>query len=115
MADESHVAIDLPLASCTLPTIDQPLRAAEFNDMFGRDVENVDQTSSREVRIDLHPDPDVAARAASLAARETGCCSFFTFDLWIAEGEVALIISVEPGYEPVLAALTTRAQELTSS
>lgn len=96
--------------SCTLPTVEQPLRRSEFDALFAKDFLAVLQPSPRAVRFELRADPDVAARAASLAAQETRCCSFFTFDLTITNGEMALNVATEPGHEPVLAALTARAR-----
>lgn len=97
-------------AACTLPTTEQPLRRAEFDGLFAKDLLSVNQLAPLEVRFELRPDPDVAARAASLAAKETGCCSFFTFGLTIADGKVAMTISTEPAHEAVLAALGARAE-----
>jgi hypothetical protein len=66
------------------------------------------QTSPQELRFEFRIEPDVAARAASVAAKETGCCSFFTFDLTITDGEVAMIVTTTPTHEPVLAARAAR-------
>jgi hypothetical protein len=97
-------------ASCTLPTVDLPLRRAEFDDLFAEDVVSVSQTSPVEVRFELRAEPQVAARAASLAAKETGCCSFFTFGLAITDGRVEMTVSTQPAHESVLAALSDRAR-----
>lgn len=105
MAEDAWVS-----ASCTLPTDEQPLRRREFDDLFAQDVLAVSQTSPAEVRFELRADPDVAARAAGLAARETGCCSFFTFELTIIDGTIGMVVSAEPAHEPVLAALAARAE-----
>jgi hypothetical protein len=105
MADEDWVP-----AACTLPTAEQPLRRGEFDALFAEDVISVNQLSPLQVRLELRPDAEVAARAASLAAKETGCCSFFTFGLSITEGRVAMTVSTEPAHEAVLAALGGRAQ-----
>ena len=99
-------------ASCTLPTAEQPLRRREFGDLFAQDVLAVRQTSPTELRFELRADPDVAARAAGLAAKETGCCSFFTFALTIADGTIGMLVSAQPAHEPVLAALAARAQDM---
>ena len=96
--------------SCTLPTVDQPLRRAEFDELFAIDVLSVEQISEVETRFDLRADPEVAARAATLAAKETACCSFFRFDLTITDGEVGMRVSTAKVHEDVLAALTARAQ-----
>jgi len=42
--------------------------------------------------------------------RETGCCSFFTFDLTIGDGQVTMAVSTPPDHERVLAALAARAE-----
>ena len=97
-------------AACTLPTREQPLRRAEFDDLVAKDVLSVNQPSPLEVRFELRPVAEVAARAAGLAARETGCCSFFTFGLTITDGTVSMTVSTEPAHGTVLAALGARAR-----
>jgi hypothetical protein len=62
--------------ACNLPTVEQPLRRAEFDDLFAQDILTVTQESPQRVRLELRADPDAAARAAGLAVKETGCCSF---------------------------------------
>ena len=104
MTDDSWVP-----SACTLPTVDRPLREAEFDDLFTNDVVTVEQ-SPHAVRLELRPEPEVAARAAGLAARETGCCSFFAFDLSIAEGRAELVVSTASTHGEVLAALADRAR-----
>ena len=101
--------------SCTLPTVEQPLRRNEFDEFFADDVISVRQTSPQEVHFDLRAGPDVAARAASLAARETVCCSFFRFDLTITDGLLRMVVAAESPHEPVLAALAARAMRMRTS
>ncbi|PPK71438.1 hypothetical protein V5P93_003304 [Actinokineospora auranticolor] len=62
--------------ACALPTAEQPLRLAEFDALFTalRAVERPEPT-----RLRLVLDASVEAIARDLAARETECCSFFTF------------------------------------
>lgn len=96
--------------ACTLPTVEQPLRRREFDDLFAGDVLAVVSESSTRTRLDLRPDRDVAARAAALAVDETGCCSFFAFHLSIGDGKVALEIGAAAEHREVLAALTARAR-----
>lgn len=96
--------------ACTLPTVEQPLRRAEFDDLFSGDVLAVVRDSPHRVRLQLRADPAAAARAADLAVRETGCCSFFTFELTIVHGEVSLGIETAQAHEAVLAALSARAE-----
>jgi len=98
--------------ACTLPTVEQPLRRDEFDDLFAHDVLNVTHESPLHLRLELRTDPAAAARAAGLAVKETGCCSFFTFDLTITDGSVSLTVSTPPAHEPVLAALGARAQSM---
>src|SRR5262245_37548594 len=97
-------------ASCTLPTAEQPLRRREFDELFAHDVSSVQVESPGRTRFELRADPEVAARAAALALKESGCCSFFTFDLAIAAGGASLVVSTAPSHEDVLAALRARAE-----
>lgn len=97
-------------AGCTLPTVEQPARRREFDHLFA-DVASVLRESPTRTRFGLRPEEGVAARAATLAVKETGCCSFFTFDLALAPGEVYLGVRTDAGHEDVLAALTTRVEQ----
>ena len=65
--------------ACTLPTADQPLRIAEFDDLFATAVRRRHAPRPAAWSCTSNPTPEVAATAAGLAARETACCSFFTF------------------------------------
>jgi hypothetical protein len=96
--------------ACSLPTVEQPLRRREFDDLFHDDVIGVVPESPQQVRLDLRAEPAAVGRAASLAAKETGCCSFFTFELKIADGNVSMTVSAAPAHAPVLAALAARAE-----
>jgi hypothetical protein len=102
-------------AACTLPTAERPTRRAEFDALFAMDVLSVDQVSPREVRLELRPEAEAAARAADLAVKETGCCSFFAFGLTISDGTTLMTISAEQQHEAVLAALSARAGALVGS
>ena len=95
--------------ACTLPTVEQPLRRAEFDALFAEDVTSIEHVSAERLRLELRPDPEAAARAAGLAVRETGCCSFFTFELAITDGQIAMEVSTGPAHAEVLAALRERA------
>ena len=59
----------------------------------------------------LRAEPEVAGRAAELAARETGCCSFFAFTLTATGGALTLDASVADPHVEVLDALAARASE----
>jgi hypothetical protein len=110
------VAVD----ACTLPTAEQPLRVAEFDDLFRTSLERVERLGAGRVRLVLSGDAGLRARAEDLAAREVSCCSFFDFT--IVEGRrrgesqggvserVEMVIAVPPGREDVLAALADLAE-----
>lgn len=70
----------------------------------------MNQSSPLQIRLELRPDAEVAARAASLAAKETGCCSFFTFGITITDGTVTMTVSTWQEHRTVLTALRARAQ-----
>jgi hypothetical protein len=97
-------------SACTLPTTEQPVRIAQFDDLFRKAVSGVDQPSSGNVRLTLHPSPQNAARAARLAAMESSCCAFFSFDLAIANGELTLSVVARPAHEQILNAFAVRAR-----
>ncbi|GAA5075505.1 hypothetical protein HNP84_005980 [Thermocatellispora tengchongensis] len=106
-----NVALDLGWApsACTLPTAEQPLRVAEFDALFADAVQTVVRLAPTRLRLELVFGPEHAARAAELAARENGCCSFFTFTLTIADGGLALEVTVPAEHVEVLDALAERA------
>jgi hypothetical protein len=97
--------------ACTLPTAAQPLRIAEFDDLFRSAVIEVRRVGRLRLRLGLTPEPEAAARAAGLAVRETACCSFFAFTLTASGGEVALEIAVPAAHVDVLDALATCASQ----
>lgn len=102
-------------SACTLPSVEQPLRRDEFDELFSQDVLTIAQTSPHEVRLALRADPEVASRAARLAAQESNCCSFFAFELTITSDEIALVVSTPPAQAAVLAALAARVQTMLGS
>ncbi|MGA5758758.1 hypothetical protein [Nonomuraea bangladeshensis] len=95
--------------ACTLPTVERPLRVAEFDALFAGTVRAVRRPARERLLLELAFGPDNAATAAELAARESGCCSFFTFVLTIAGGGLALEVAVPPEHVEVLDALAGRA------
>lgn len=110
MTDELALHPDFVPDACTLPTTEQPLRTAEFDELFGEAVIGVDHADPGELRLTLRVSEEYAARAARLAAKETGCCSFFTFTLTIGADALELGVSTEPGQERVLEALAAMAR-----
>jgi hypothetical protein len=93
-------------SSCTLPTAEQPLRVAAFDELFATAV--TERVESGRLSVRLEASPEVAAAAARLAVEETGCCSFFTFALTAAGGRLTLDITVGPAHTDVLDALVER-------
>ena len=83
----------------------QSVRAAEWGDLFGAAVLDIRRVTVRSARLELRPDPIVAARAADLSARETRCCSFFTFSQIAGGGTLTLEIGVAPEHVATLDAL----------
>ncbi len=94
--------------SCTLPTAERPLRAAEFDELLGTAVQAVARPGPRRLTLRLDPTPEVAAAVAGLAVRETACCSFFTFALAAVAGRLERDVTVEPGHTDILDALAER-------
>ncbi|MFF0341162.1 hypothetical protein [Kribbella sp. NPDC004875] len=92
--------------ACTLPTADRPFRVAEFDRLFAdhlRRAERVDPQT-----LDLTLGPDSRATVANLTARETECCSFFTFTLSEHTGDLRLRVAVPTTHTAVLDGLTNR-------
>ena len=110
-----------PVDACTLPTADQPLRVAEFDDLFATALRAIERPDAAgRARLVLAGGDDLAERVQRLADAETACCSFFTFTLTpLATDDVgaadrtmlALDIEVPVARADVLAALIQRAQQ----
>jgi hypothetical protein len=115
-APADWVAVD----ACTLPTADQPLRVAEFDDLFATALRAIERPDAAgRARLVLAGGDDLAERVQRLADAETACCSFFTFTLTpLTTDEVgaadrtmlALDIEVPVARADVLAALLQRAE-----
>lgn len=100
--------------ACTLPTAARPLRVAEFDALFADHVLAVERDAPTQLTLLLHGGRELEARVRDLAARETGCCSFFTFTVsaWQADTHrMRVEIQVPPEHADILAALATRAEE----
>ncbi|WP_412542979.1 hypothetical protein R8Z50_10990 [Longispora sp. K20-0274] len=95
--------------ACTLPGTEQALRVAEFEALFTDAVTACERPEPGRLRLILHPTPAVAAQAADLMVRETGCCSFFAFTLAAVSGTVTLDVAVDPPHTAVLDALAAQA------
>nr|BFE59977.1 hypothetical protein GCM10020063_045030 [Dactylosporangium thailandense] len=106
------MTFDIPDA-CTLPAADRPLRLAEFDALFGTAARTVTTLSPTHARLHLTGPAGLEATVRDLAARETACCSFFTFTVTpqpVEDGE-ALVLDVEvpAAHTGVLASLAARA------
>jgi hypothetical protein len=93
-------------AACTLPTIGQPLRLAEFDVFFRAAVRRSIRTST--TRLDLVILGEFEATARDLAERETSCCSFFRFDFHPVADGLVMSIGVPLDHVDVLDALQAR-------
>lgn len=102
-------------AACTLPSADTPVRVMEFDTLFADAVHGLERVAPQRLRFALTPSPQVAARAAELATRETDCCSFFTFTLTATGGTLWLEATVPNGQTAVLDGLVARAVAATGS
>ncbi|MER7455451.1 hypothetical protein [Micromonospora sp. NPDC126480] len=67
--------------ACTLPTAERPLRLVEFDRFFHAALRGVDRLSPQHLRLRLVGTSQAEDEARDLTARESSCCSFFTFDL----------------------------------
>jgi hypothetical protein len=106
------------VAACALPTAERPLRLAEFDDLFAAAVRGVERLDPTHTRMRLTGPAGLAARLRDLTARETECCSFFTFTTTpepAADGEaVVLDIEVPAAHADVLASLARRASTVSA-
>src|SRR5688500_18830470 len=102
--DVSHPWV--PVDACTLPTAEQPLRAAELDALFAEMLIGVDQASRSEAVFQLAGGPAQAERARTLTDKETECCSFFAFTVTqTGPDSVELAVTVPDERTDVLAAL----------
>jgi hypothetical protein len=95
--------------ACTLPASERPRRAAEFDALFAAAVRGIERAGPARLRLDLQPGPQTVARAAELAAAETGCCLFFTFTITVAADRLLMDITVPPAHTGTLDLLAGRA------
>src|SRR3954469_23499388 len=101
--------------ACTLPAADQPLRVAEFESLFAQGFRQAVHVSETRARLHVAGGDaaSLAARARDLTARETSCCSFFTFDVLTSGTSMVVIdVRVPPARADVLAALVRRAEAM---
>jgi len=92
--------------ACALPTAERPLRVAEFDELFAKDLRSVSRVGPQTLELVLATES--RSTVADLTARENECCSFFTFGIADVVGGVLLRISVPPAYIAVLDGLSDR-------
>jgi hypothetical protein len=101
----------IPLAwapeSCALPTVERPLREAAFATLFRDHLVRVRRPAPTVAELTL--DAASVDRARELAALETSCCSFFSFDVQETAGHATMTIGVSPRHAAVLDALVDTA------
>ena len=104
--------------ACNLPTAERPLRLAEFDELFATAVRGVEAVSQTHARLSLAGPAGLEAKVRDLTARETGCCSFFTFTITrepSGDGEAMVLdIEVPTAYANVLGSLAGRASTLSA-
>lgn len=102
------------LETCTLPSVELPLRVAEFDDLFAAALEAQERVTA--TRLVWVLSAAAEARARDLARRETACCSFFMFTFSRHPGgageEVRVSVEVPAEHAAVLDALAVRAQSV---
>ncbi|MFD3746606.1 hypothetical protein [Nocardia sp. NPDC058633] len=92
--------------ACTLPTVEQPIRVAEFDRFFAESVHST--TRPTPTRLDLVLAAGAEAVGRDLAARESSCCSFFTFDFDATDTGPVMQVGVPATYVEVLDAFSAR-------
>jgi len=97
--------------ACTMPTAQRPLRLAEFDDLFATAVRRVERHGPA-LRLRLSGAAGLAETVRDLAARESSCCSFFSFGVSGSDDDLTLDVSVPPARQEILDALAERATEL---
>ncbi|MEV1142159.1 hypothetical protein [Micromonospora sp. NPDC049799] len=93
--------------ACTLPTREQPLRLAQFDELFATALHGQRRLAPTVLRWRLDPSAEHAAR--DLTARESDCCSFFTFAVTRSGDSVEIEVQVPDSHIAVLDALVARA------
>jgi hypothetical protein len=99
--------LDWAPTACTLPTVERPLREREFGALFANSLRRVRQVHPTRAELTLDPANETAAR--DLAARESSCCSFFTFEFESAGDSLTMRITVPEQHAAVLEALVATA------
>lgn len=92
--------------ACTLPTVELPQRLSEFDDLYATAVRSQRRLTPTKLRITL--DPEAEERALDLTARESACCSFFSFTFSRAADGLHLDVQVPYSRIEVLDAVSAQ-------
>lgn len=111
MSDREIPTVSL-LADCTLPTQQQPLRVAEFDDLFGSALRKIERRDQALLVLTFDGDAGVEATVRDLIAREAQCCSFFTFAVTTGSRGCRVEVGVPDTHLDVLDGLAARAAYL---
>ncbi|MER5643252.1 hypothetical protein [Streptosporangium sp. NPDC002524] len=101
-------------AECVLPSGERPLRVAEFDALFASALDGLERMSPTHLRLTLRGAREggagrVEEAARELAARETACCSFFTFTFTRERDALVLDVEVPVTHSGVLDGLVVQA------
>lgn len=88
---------------------EQPLRVAEFDELFADALRGAERFEPGWLRLRLAPGAETAARTRELLARESRCCTFFTFDVTATDGVLLVDVRVPAAHTAVLDGLERRA------
>jgi hypothetical protein len=86
------------------------MRVAEFDHLFATAVRPADRLALTGLRVHLPADEETGSTARDLIARETGCCTFLSFDVVPFATETAQEIRVPDSRTAALEALHQRAE-----
>lgn len=96
--------------TCTLPTTEQPIRVAEFDRFVTEAVHGIRRPSPARLELLLSEGTELELMARDLAARESRCCSFFTFEFATTAVGSVLRVGVPDSHAAVLDTFAVRAQ-----
>ncbi|MGN2642106.1 MULTISPECIES: hypothetical protein [Nocardia] len=109
MTDDDLREQMMNLSACTLPTTERPTRLAEFDQFFTDAVTATARPNPTRLELHLTGEGDAERVGRDLAARESACCSFFTFTFAPAPAGTLMRIEVPALHVEVLDTLAARA------
>lgn len=104
----------VPAEACTLPTGEQPLRLAEFDDLFSASLRSVRRPDDTVLLITLDGTRGIEDRARDLTSREADCCDFFDVTVQRCADQVVVQVRVPRSRAMVLDGLERQARAATS-